>query len=187
MLLLRYPLRLIHQQRPEALVLELRRVASVPVNGNGRSVYVQLAHDAAPALDDELRPESALLRALAEPQQANFERGYSALGPRTRETFPIRHSRYPPKQLESRRSPAALDGESRGSRLRDTASPDTLIKVLHPVQGQLAEVARVLAAAGHERRERNVALDKMDTRPWPHGGHQREYACNYTSTRTFGV
>lgn len=160
MLLPRDPLRLLHQQRAEAAVLELARVPTV--QGHGGAVHVQLA-DQTGLLARELGAEGVRGAALAEAEEADQDVLLGVLV--GEEGLPAAVGGVvAPDELDLGGADLVLDLVD-----ADLAGADVTAggaEVFHPAQGEFAEVA-VLDARGDEGHG-DVSLDTVDTSPWRH-------------------
>mmetsp|Transcript_45783 Transcript_45783/g.89471 ORF Transcript_45783/g.89471 Transcript_45783/m.89471 type:complete len:469 (-) Transcript_45783:329-1735(-) len=155
------PLRLLHQQRPEALVLKF---GGVPFrHPHRRPVDVQLPHDRRRHFGD-LRPEGHVAR-LPEPQQADEDVLLHVLVGQEGLPAPVGDV-VTADQLHVFGEDALVDLFH-----ADLPAPDVLagdVEVAHPLQGELAEVS-VFYPAGDEGHG-YVPLDPIDAGPRGHHG-----------------
>mmetsp|Transcript_10155 Transcript_10155/g.28959 ORF Transcript_10155/g.28959 Transcript_10155/m.28959 type:complete len:209 (-) Transcript_10155:1095-1721(-) len=161
-LLPRYALGLLHQQRAESLVLELRRV---PLrNGHGGSVHVELADDAGRHVVDLLE-EGGRAR-LPQPQQADEDVLRGVL---------VRDERLPTLvgDVVAADELHLVGGHLAVNLLHpDLTRPDVparQVPIPHLLQRQLSQIP-VLHAAAHERHG-DVPLDAVQSRPRWHQAH----------------
>jgi len=161
-LLSRDALRLLHQQRAEAAVLELARIPSV--HGHCGAIHVQLP-DQTRLLSSELRAEGVRGATLPQSEQADQDILLRVLV--GEEGLPATVGGVvAADEFDLRWTDLVLDLVNANLAGPDIAARSA--KVLHPGQREFTQVA-ILDAGGDER-HRNVPLDTVDTGPWWHKG-----------------